>query len=204
MKLSTRRVIAFIIDILLVTTLVSLIVEVDFLNPQKAQMSLVNDEFKVTLLEIFTNYANSNDILGFFQALSEPFWQIYQIIVWQYIWYVIFFIAYFVFFAYFTDGQTLGYKVMRIKVVDVGEKKVSLKNLFLRNIFKGSNLFMGITLIDIIIIILTYCHNAQLFTYVSFGLTFISFIYEGISIVLLFKHNRAIHDYIAKTEVIMV
>lgn len=107
--------------------------------------------------------------------------------------------AYFVLFQGFTHGQTLGKKIMRLKVVSTTNKSLSYKQLFLRSIFLYEVIFTIIKMISSIVMPLNY--------YVIFyNINYCIFEYL-LNLILIFticfdKNHRGIHDLIAKTRVI--
>ena len=69
------------------------------------------------------------------------------------LWYLIIFMLYNVLFAYFNDGQTLGKKIFKLRVVKKEGEKASIENFLVRSLFNGSTFFFGINLVVIIRIV---------------------------------------------------
>lgn len=106
-------------------------------------------------------------------------------------------IAYFVVFQYLNKGQTLGKKMLKLKVIE-NEKEPSLKAIIIRTIFVN-NIFsttMGV--------ILLYALTKNNYTKVYNMITSIEtiFILVSVMFILYRKDKRGLHDIIAKTEVI--
>lgn len=104
-------------------------------------------------------------------------------------------IGYFIIFAYLNNGQTLGKKVFKIKVVDKDGNKPSIWNMLGRSI-PLYGIFTGT-----INIICVYILNVKLFNYTS---TIINYIYYMFVIMCFFmvmyrKDGRGMHDIIGKT-----
>ena len=99
-------------------------------------------------------------------------------------------------------GQTLGKKICKIKIVQASNYDVTLKNMILRQI-------VGIMIIEGgLITASSIWHTlATMITKVNFitPLMYIGFVITAISIFLLvFKgENKAIHDYLGQTKVII-
>ena len=108
-------------------------------------------------------------------------------------------IGYFVIFQYMNQGQTLGKKLFKIKVVEKESKKAPtilsgfIRSLFILNIASG-----------ILNIIFIYILNSKTY-YIGYGITYIIetlFIIVSIFFVLYREDGRGLHDIMAKTTVI--
>lgn len=103
--------------------------------------------------------------------------------------------------TYVTNGQTLGKRICKIKVVQESGKDVKLSNMLLRQV-------LGIAIIEGVLITASAIWHqvAMILTGINFvtPLMYVGFAIGGLSVLLvLFKGNhRAIHDYIGKTKVI--
>lgn len=106
-------------------------------------------------------------------------------------------IAYFVVFQYLNKGQTLGKKLLKIKVKEKGENP-SLKSIIIRTVMIN-NIFSGL-----LYIILLYILNKKTY-YLGYSIVYVIetlFIITSIMFVLYRKDKQGLHDMIAKTEVI--
>ena len=121
------------------------------------------------------------------------------------IWYLVFLILYIVVFQYFNDGQTLGKKIMKLKLVnkDTNERPGFIKMLF-RSLFIGTSLFYGVTLSVILRTILPFITSDTVFYYLFSLTTLLSLFIELLLFIFLFatKGKQSLHDKILKTEVI--
>ncbi len=107
---------------------------------------------------------------------------------------------YFVFLPYICNGATIGKKIFHIKIVSQNEKKVSLSNLFAKEII-GNIIIEGAfypmsNYISNIILLLFGKNVVQILTYVHILMGLVS-------MMLILKNNRMIHDYIGHTEVVI-
>ena len=107
-------------------------------------------------------------------------------------------IGYFVVFAFLNNGQTLGKKLFRIKVVNKDGKVPNIWNMIGRSIC-----LYGI-IIGIVNVVSLYIFDAKIFNYVN---TILSYIYYSFIIISMFmvmykKDNRGLHDIIGRTYVI--
>lgn len=109
-------------------------------------------------------------------------------------------LLYFVLFQGFTGGQTLGKKIMRLKIVSLEDGEVSYKQLFIRTIFLYSIIYIFLTAIS------SYVIPIHLFTQVSNVLYILNNI---LSLILIFtissnSKRRGLHDRVAHTRVKMM
>ena len=107
-------------------------------------------------------------------------------------------ILYFVFFQGFTGGQTLGKKIMRLKVVAKDGKEVGYKKLFIRTMFLYDILFCLLIIVSVSFLSMDYFFTAYNILYL------INYI---LSLVIVFmvsssKDRIGLHDMVAHTKVI--
>lgn len=99
-------------------------------------------------------------------------------------------------------GQTLGKKICKIKIVQASNEDITLKNMILRQII-GIMIIEGglITASSILHSLVTMIIKVNFVT----PLMYIGYVITGISVILLvFKgENKAIHDYLGQTKVII-
>ncbi|SHG44979.1 RDD family protein [Ornithinibacillus halophilus] len=89
--------------------------------------------------------------------------------------YLIFSYCYYVFLPFFWDGQTVGKRIMGLKIVNVTGEKLTLSQLLIRGLFHGALYLVGwlLTVISIILIIVRddnrALHDILTTTYVSYN-----------------------------------
>ena len=107
-------------------------------------------------------------------------------------------VGYFVVFQYLYKGQTLGKKLMKIKIVSTKEKELTLNQVAFRSLLANS-IIIKLLLIGAVLFL-----NRDYYYYSSMMLQIIdSTIIVTIIIMILFrKDKRGLHDFIAGTEVI--
>ncbi len=108
------------------------------------------------------------------------------------------YIAYFVVFQYMLKGQTLGKKVLKLKVVTNEDGNVTIWQMIIRYLFIVS-IFSGI--MDILLVFLLKEYSYMI-TYVLLSLGELVFVFASMMFILYRKDKRGLHDVMAGTKVI--
>lgn len=195
MKIKVKRFIAFIIDIFIVSIISEALSNVSFINIYKdkyietySEYQKVYDEFvdsKITLEKYNSNVIHYNYELSKLSIISNSI-------------YIVIFIAYFVGINCLYEGQTLGKKLMNIKIVGENDNKISAWIYLLRTILITG--IFGTFLLTISILIF----KENMYYNFSYTIGLIQYIFQlivGISIVVN-KNGKGLHDLICKTKVI--
>lgn len=201
-----RRISAFLIDIFLVTFISTIFSSVSYVNPFIGNYKVAYDEYR----EIYKSESESvltnptiKNVVDYSNKMSKQIYKIDYSMLFNNIYYLVFSFLYFVLFAYFTNGQTLGKKLFKLKVVRQDGEKVKLSNLMLRTLLSGSSIFMGVNIIVIIQLLLLMIPQNQVYFYAILFSSMISYVIEIIGLVLLFsKEHRSLDDIIGSTKVI--
>jgi len=108
------------------------------------------------------------------------------------------YIGYFVVFATLNKGQTLGKKLLKIKVVNKDGEKPSIWNMLLRSLFIYNIVSALFSIIFVnILSVNTFTYIYTIVGYVEFFVIIVSFF-----MVTYKKDGRGLHDMIAGTNVI--
>lgn len=201
-----RRISAFLIDIFLVTFVSTIFSSISYVNPFIENYKVAYDEYR----EIYKSESESvltnptiKNVVDYSNKMSKQIYKIDYSMLFNNIYYLVFSFLYFVLFAYFTNGQTLGKKLFKLKVVRQDGEKVKLSNLMLRTFLSGSSIFMGVNIIVIIQLLLLMIPQNQVYFYAILFSSMISYVIEIIGLVLLFsKEHRSLDDIIGSTKVI--
>jgi len=201
-----RRISAFLIDIFLVTFISTIFSSISYVNPFIGNYKVAYDEYR----EIYKSESESvltnptiKNVVDYSNKMSKQIYKIDYSMLFNNIYYLVFSFLYFVLFAYFTNGQTLGKKLFKLKVVRQDGEKVKLSNLMLRTLLSGSSIFMGVNIIVVIQLLLLMIPQNQAYFYAILFSSMISYIIEIIGLVLLFsKEHRSLDDIIGSTKVI--
>lgn len=109
-------------------------------------------------------------------------------------------ILYFIVFQFYNHGQTLGKKLMGIRVVSNTDKELTLNDYIYRSVILNS------LLVNILTVAMVLFMNRDFYMYASFPLQFIQVILLLVTIfmVLFRKDKRGLHDMVGHTQVVMV
>lgn len=178
------------------------------LKDSYSKQEIVEDEYKNRCLSIIENY-NSNKINKeqYTDKVDYYFYHLEKNSIVSYVLNIFVYILYFVFFQGFTGGQTLGKKIMRLKVVSTKEKdNLSYKQLFFRTLLLPISTSFQTVSYCILMFISVLFIPKSLFGAIADGLYFVNYILSLVLIFTLFfnKGKAGIHDILVHTKVIEV
>ena len=193
-----KRLLAYIIDILLVGFVASAIANIDILNPYLDKYIESYEDFSEKLSSI-----NEENVMDMFS--SDEFVNQYQNTL-KYSAYstgisLVCYLLYFVGFQKWNKNQTIGKKLMNLKVVSKNKKdEVRIWQYVVRTLIVY-NLFFNCLNVG-----LALCLNANLFFTLSMIVSIIGYVitYSGYGMILFRKDGRGLHDLISGTEVVEV
>lgn len=195
MDISLKRIVAYIIDILIVSLVVAVLSNVHFLNPYKDEYEEANEKYlNITedmRSEDFDFEEHEDEVL----ALN---YDIYKYRVYSNVISIGTLILYFGVVQLVLEGQTLGKKIMNIKVISNKDKKLNIGNYLLRIVILNNIIFTVLSMIGVSIF------KIKNFYYFIYYLSLIqNAVYMlNILMVVLKKDNRGLHDMVAGTRVI--
>ena len=105
--------------------------------------------------------------------------------------------GYFILFAYFNNGQTIGKKVFKIRIVDKDNNKIKFRQIFIRSIF-----IYGIISSFYSSVFINFL-SVNTFSMVASGISYIeyTFIIICFFMILYKKDKRGLHDIISGTMI---
>ena len=188
---SYKRIIAYLIDIIIVTSLSTMLT---YFLPE-------NKEYNEGMEE-YTTLVNNAIFLGIesllFQKSNDLMYTINRSSITTTIVTTVLTIFYFVVFTYFMNGQTIGKKLMKIKIVSNDRKKLTMNNFLIRGLIINSILM---NVLGIIILLglnkATYLKVNDTLTYVYLFMMVLT-----LGMVLFREDKRGLHDILANTKVI--
>ena len=107
-------------------------------------------------------------------------------------------VGYFATFAYYYNGQTLGKKLLKIRIVSDDGKEASHSTLIIRSLFVNS------VLSSLISIILIFFIEYKQYPYTVGLISIIQSIFMLLSLIMIITRNdkKGLHDVLVKTKVI--
>ncbi len=201
-----KRFIAFFIDLFLVTVLTVFITNVYYVNPY---INDVEDATKAynEVLNDYSSLTSEDDIEEFLNNIQDKLYAYEHTQIYVHMWYLIFYFGYFVIFAYFTNGQTLGKKLMGLIIVNEDKSKVGIWGLFKRTLTNGSSFFMGMNIVVFMSLILTLTLKAsRAYVLIYMSSLVLGTILEIANIIVYIKSEKykCLNDYVSNTKVIKV
>lgn len=111
---------------------------------------------------------------------------------------IILIIAYYIIFQFLNHGQTIGKKLMQIRVVSKENNEVTFKQLLIRSLFIY---FIISSLLNVLIVNFV---DVVSFNIVVSGISVLEFLFVIISVIFILysKEKRGLHDLIAGTKVV--
>lgn len=188
------RLIAYFVDIIIVTMLASLI---SFMVPKDKNIKMLNDEY-LSLQEEYlakeideSEFLDSAGVIIYESDYANAPVNIIQIII---------IVLYFIVFQFYNKGQTFGKKLMGIKVVSNDGSKLNFNSMVYRSLIIDSVFISFITFVCLFFMkVDTYYYLAVAAQLVN-GIIFIA----TIIMVLFRKDGRGLHDIISGTKVVMI
>lgn len=187
-----KRLCAYVIDYLLVVLVIS-VISMPFTDTKKTEKlekesteiiekyqkgEITPDEYLQRYSSVYYNLSRNTGIVTFIT--------------------IIVYILYYVVFQLYNKGQTIGKKLMKIKVISI-DGELSMNQMIFRS------LIVNMLLLNIINFALITFAPKDIYTGVSATLSMIQYLIMFISIILATtKEGRTIHDRIAHTRVVKV
>lgn len=202
-SLVSKRISAFLIDILFLFIVINLIMGIKFINPYYDKYVESYENYN-EIVEKYNNKELTED--DFTKLYVQNYYQVTKYSISYNIIIVVCIILYFVLFQKFNNGQTLGKKLMRLKVVDsTEEKNVSILKYLIRSL-SVYYIYIGGILPIIINCILIFILSPSSYMTISMVISYAFLIISIVSLVMINvrKDEKGIHDLLANTKVIYI
>lgn len=186
-----KRLVAYILDAIIVSLIFSVLTmfikESNNLINLNNQLNTISENFinkTITMKEYFNQYSSIEYLISKEMFLQNLFSLILMI-------------GYFVILPYYYNGQTIGKKMMKIKIVKEDDK-LTINDLALRSLLSNG---IAMTFIELALIFLI--KDTAYFIAISI-LSFIQFllVITSIFMILYRKDKKALHDIVCKTLVV--
>ena len=189
---SYKRVLAYLVDVMIIS-FVSLLLT--YFVPTSENYNKLNKEFETLTIDYRNQEVTMEEYL---EKGTDINYQLNKEAVPQTIVSTVLSIIYFVVLAYFMNGETLGKKLMKIKITSNNDKKLTMNNYLIRALVIDSVLMNIITIITILL----FSKDIYLTSYNIISYVF-SFVYiVSLAMILFSKNGRGLQDILANTKVI--
>ncbi len=187
-----KRLFAYIIDIFIVLVIANLIT---MFIPISEKTQDYYKELQATQKKM---YDKEIDVKEYTDIVLEDNYNISKGTVLISLTSIIIYILYFVVYQVYNNGQTVGKKLMKIKVKSITDESLSINTMLFRAL-----IIYGIAA-NIINLILILLLKKELYLSISNTISIIQSLIVIISVfmILFSKQKRGIHDIITKTEVV--
>ena len=189
---SYKRVLAYLVDIMIISFVSVLLT---YFVPTSENYNKLNKEFENLTIDYRNQEVTMEEYL---EKGTDINYQLNKEGVPQTIVSTVLSIIYFVVLAYFMNGETLGKKLMKIKITSNNDKKLTMNNYLIRALVIDSVLMNIITIITILL----FSKDIYLTSYNIISYVF-SFVYiVSLAMILFSKNGRGLQDILANTKVI--
>lgn len=198
MKIKYKRLAAYIVDFFIINLFMTLVTSSGILNKAFYQYNDATERLNNLYQDVLELDEDSlNDKVDDMKSIVydvNSFGSLYFSIE------VIVMLGYYVVFQYFNKGQTLGKKLLKIKVVSKDDEDLNLGNFLLRSMILYGLIF---TIINMILVQVTSA-NTFYNLYIIIGLVNIIVTYSTYFMIIFRKEERGLHDIIAGSKVVEV
>ena len=193
-----KRVMAYIIDILIVSIIATMISSVGLINPYKDEYEEAYDEYADVVAQIqeegsgVDRDASEDELITLYYNVNK-----YNVVRSGIS--VVCTILYFALLQSLMNGQTIGKKIMKIRVVaNKDDKKLNFGNFLIRSVILNNVIFSVLFIVGIYLFDVSGYYNYSIVvSYLQMLLLTVIML-----MVVLRKDFRGLHDFVAGTKVI--
>ena len=194
-----QRLLAYLVDIVVISVIVSIFT----FSFDNSKLEEINTELNTAMNDLMTatsggSEASELNMDEINQKITDLEYDYQKATVLQNSISVVIYILYFIVFQFLYKGQTLGKKLLKIRVVTKEEKQPTLGTFVIRGIIVEGILATFLSLIAIVV--LSKDNYLTIYTWLSMLSS--TFIVASALMVLYRKDRRGLHDMMAKTIVI--
>jgi len=217
MKIVFKRIIAYMIDIIIVSVISTLITSNSYINKDYNKYINTYEEYEKFYDEYEESIEGLQESLEYEAITEEEYnskldklnndyndksvdynYKLVKLSIIPTIISTLILLLYFVVIQYYLGGKTLGKRIMKLRVVNKNDRKLNIFNFLLRSLILNNVL---INLLSVLMIIILSKKGYILYNEIIYIINYV--IEMAIVFMLLFdKNNRGLHDYIANTKVV--
>ena len=188
------RLIAYILDILIVFLISGCIM---FFIPENKNYDKYVEEYKVIQNDFITKKIDTKEYIN--KSVDVVYDVDYNNIPSMIIELVVL-ILYFVVYQFYNKGQTIGKKLMKIKVVSTDSNDLNINQLAIRSLIINS-IFVNLLIVGFLLFIIK-----DYYYYASMGLQLIQAVVTVVTLfmILIRKDGKGLHDVLTSTKVVNV
>lgn len=190
MNLSLKRIVAYIIDVCLVSLVVGLLNYLP-IDPYKEKYQDTYKSYQEYVENSNGSSSNEEEIKAYTYDLAKyrTYSSMYSAGA---------LIIYFGIIQYALKGQTVGKKLMKIRVVSNNDKKLTVWNYILRIVILNNVIFTFINIGGV------YVFNVDKYYYLSYVVSMLTSLVSLLILMMIMFRNdgRGLHDYLANTKVV--
>ncbi len=198
-KPTFRRIIAYLVDTIIISAIVTIFTSIDLINPQKEEYNNKYKEYQNYYMSIMSsdNTADIAEILNN-ETMNDINYDLsYYGVYYSVITLVVTFL-YFCIFQYYNDGKTIGKALLNIKIVSTNSKKLKIEQVIIR-----SSIINSLLTSSAVIILLLYSSKSQFINAnLIIGYIDMALIFTSIGMILIREDGAGLHDKLAHTLVV--
>ena len=208
--LKFKRIMAYFVDILVVSLLVYLLSNINFLNPQRDKYKKVLLEYNYYMNDLKESLGNST-LTEMDNIATDEYVQYMYDLQYYGMSYTIIEIAtillYFTLFPKFNHNQTIGKSLLKIKIVNAdGTENISIWKYLFRSALLPifTSIILYVTFSSFLNFAMLFVLKPRTYLYTNIGITLVFCIlcYADVIFMLANKDSVSLHDRITKTRVI--
>lgn len=186
-----KRLAAYTIDTFIISIIISIVTfsfSYDKLNKIENNMIKVSDSYTEGKIDTEEYLSKYKDYMYDYQNSSKIISGIT----------IVLYIGYFIVFQYLNKGQTIGKKIMKIKIVNKDKKELSLKSIIIRSLLITEIIPMifGVLLLPLL------SKGIYSFVYLLLAALLEIFMIITAMFIIYRQDHLSLHDMIAKTNVV--
>lgn len=202
-NIKVKRIMAYMIDLMIVITLIGLISQIKCLNPNEDKYNATYDEYSEYMSSMDSQNLTVEDVIN-----EEYISYVYDISYYSIsytITQIVVIVLYFTLFPLFNKNKTIGKSLMKIEVKKSDNRKAGFLTHFVRSllvpIWSSIVLYNVVTFIFSVAILFIFKDYAYLYSslIITYGITI--YCYVDIIFMLVRKDGRSLHDLICNTTV---